>query len=477
MKKLILVLLMLFVVATVVFAQEKPTVVIVPFDAKDVNQSEVDVISDVFLSEYVSTGKAIVVDRGSFDKIKREHQFQLSEWSDATKVAQLGKALNAHQVITGQISKFGSQIVCTIKLVDVNTTEILSTSVKRVSSIELLFDECITLSKEIAIKAKISGVYDIGDKGPGGGIIFLKDGDWRWEISDDIGKYNWDKAREITVDYNGFSDWKLPDLEEMTFVYNNLVEYGLILNMGTFWTSVLAKSDWAAYGGNDYYAFSFTSGKKISYDWSDALSVRLVRKFNINNANKDTVKEKLEYITQKLSGEYKKTHDSNEVIQFYINGDIRSPCINYEDIRPLLDEMQLTSSLVFNIDGTWELKSEYIECNFSSKKMKIYEGWHDGATYSRRKYENLYPLKKAEKKYFSVKGKWSVKYEKGYYYIYINDESKNSYSNSECWIRIELEDNFTNIEYSIPIFKFKINCKDQWHDIFGYKKEKFNRDL
>ena len=48
MKKLCVFVLMLLVVATTMFAQEKPTVVIVPFDAKDVNQSEVDVISDVF---------------------------------------------------------------------------------------------------------------------------------------------------------------------------------------------------------------------------------------------------------------------------------------------------------------------------------------------------------------------------------------------------------------------------------------------
>ena len=55
MKKLFIVLGMLLAF-TSMFAQEKPTVVIVPFDAKDVNQSEVDVISDVFLSEYASTG-------------------------------------------------------------------------------------------------------------------------------------------------------------------------------------------------------------------------------------------------------------------------------------------------------------------------------------------------------------------------------------------------------------------------------------
>ena len=50
MKKLCVFLLMLLVVATVVFAQEKTTVVIVPFDTVGVDETEADVLFEVFMN-------------------------------------------------------------------------------------------------------------------------------------------------------------------------------------------------------------------------------------------------------------------------------------------------------------------------------------------------------------------------------------------------------------------------------------------
>ena len=46
-------------------AQRKPVVVVAPFDAKDVAQDEVDVITELFTAEYANTGTASVVDRNS----------------------------------------------------------------------------------------------------------------------------------------------------------------------------------------------------------------------------------------------------------------------------------------------------------------------------------------------------------------------------------------------------------------------------
>ena len=74
-KKLTVILLVLLVVATAVFAQEKPTVVIVPFDTVGVDETEADVLFEVFTSEFAGLGKTRVVDRSSVDKIKAQHQF------------------------------------------------------------------------------------------------------------------------------------------------------------------------------------------------------------------------------------------------------------------------------------------------------------------------------------------------------------------------------------------------------------------
>ena len=109
------------------FSQSKPVVVVAPFDANGVDQEDADIITEAFISEYANIGKADVVDRNSFDKIRSQLDFQTSEWSNAEKVAELGKALNATQVIVGQFRKLkSSQILVIIRVEDVNTTKILA---------------------------------------------------------------------------------------------------------------------------------------------------------------------------------------------------------------------------------------------------------------------------------------------------------------------------------------------------------------
>lgn len=157
------------------FSQQsaKPKVVIVPFDAKGVPQDEADVVTELFISEYAATGKATVPDRNSFDKLAKEQRFQASSWSDSEKIAKLGKAINANQAVVGQIMKFREEIIVTIKVIDINTTEILSSKTERLKDISQLFDKIPGICKELAEKSNyVPMQYKVGDEGEGGGIIF-----------------------------------------------------------------------------------------------------------------------------------------------------------------------------------------------------------------------------------------------------------------------------------------------------------------
>lgn len=161
------------------FAQEqqKTVAVVVPFDSSGVPQEEVDVVYRMFLSEFVRTGKCSVVDRSSFDKIKAQQNFQLSDWSNNDKVAKLGKALNANVVVTGQAMKFRTQVMFIVQILDVNSTEIISSSDERVGDVDELFSRfpamCRELTKNLSKPQNAAaGNYDIGDFGPGGGYVF-----------------------------------------------------------------------------------------------------------------------------------------------------------------------------------------------------------------------------------------------------------------------------------------------------------------
>ena len=168
---------MLLVATSVTFAQEKPTVVIVPFDVVCVDKNEANVLFEVFTSNFAGLGKTRVVDRNSFDKIKAQHSFQTSDWSNSDKIAQLGKALNANMVITGQLMSFKGTLVATFRMLDVNTVEIIATATERTSGTDELFGKLESMAKKLTnnINSSSSTVktsYNIGDDGPGGGIIF-----------------------------------------------------------------------------------------------------------------------------------------------------------------------------------------------------------------------------------------------------------------------------------------------------------------
>ena len=180
MKKIFFALLAL-AAFTAAYAQEqtaqKMVAVVVPFDSSGVPQEEVDVVYRMFLSEFVRTGTYTVVDQSSFEKIRAQQNFQLSDWSNNDKVAKLGKALNASVVVTGQAMRFRAQVMFIVQILDVNSTEIISSSDERVGDVDELFSRfpamCRELTKNLSKPQNgVAGKYDIGDLGPGGGYVF-----------------------------------------------------------------------------------------------------------------------------------------------------------------------------------------------------------------------------------------------------------------------------------------------------------------
>lgn len=168
-------LLMLLCLGNLFSQTAKPTIVVIPFDVKGVSEDEAYVLFEIFQSEFANIGKAKIVDRSSLEKIKKQQEFQTSDWSNTDKVAEMGKALNASMVVTGQIMMFKSNIVTTIKLIDVNTTEIISSVVEKTSSTDDLYSKLSTMANRLSKKLSLAGggkIYEIGDEGPGGGIVF-----------------------------------------------------------------------------------------------------------------------------------------------------------------------------------------------------------------------------------------------------------------------------------------------------------------
>ena len=149
-----------FIFAKVASQAGNPVVVIAPFEAQGVSAEEANVITEMFTSEYATTGLASVVDRNSFDKIKRELSFQASDWSNSNKVAELGRALNASQVIVGTITSFRGQVIVSIKVIDINSTTILASHAEKLQKIDSIIDRIPKICKTLASKARSASKKD-----------------------------------------------------------------------------------------------------------------------------------------------------------------------------------------------------------------------------------------------------------------------------------------------------------------------------
>ncbi len=189
MKKLAMFLALLFAAMVTGFADDIPTVVIAPFSATEgVEQSEVNIIQQMFTSQYAGTGKAKVVDRSKFNLIQEQMKFQSSDWSNSDKVAEFGRALNAAHVVTGEFTKFPKGVYVNIQVLDVNTTMIIASinpslivneTLEVIDLLPEICNELATLASGGKKKTSANSTstfvpeYKIGDEGAGGGIVFF----------------------------------------------------------------------------------------------------------------------------------------------------------------------------------------------------------------------------------------------------------------------------------------------------------------
>jgi len=115
-----------------IFAQNTtPSIVVSPFTTRGqaITNDEAESITDLFITE-LAKNNVRVVDRDSLDRITREMRFQMTDWSNPQKTAQLGTALNASYLVTGRLNQLGQQISLDLRALDIRTHEIVSSAAK-----------------------------------------------------------------------------------------------------------------------------------------------------------------------------------------------------------------------------------------------------------------------------------------------------------------------------------------------------------
>jgi len=291
------------------FAQKQPVVAVAPFDAiSGVSATDTNMITRVFNIRLGNTKTVTLVDRNIIDRVLQEHKFQLGDWSNNQKTAELGRALNADWIVRGELEKFGSNILVTVQFYDIRTFAFKGGSDLRLANVDEAYDKMDPLVNKLVETIKNSSItttYKIGDFGPAGGIVFYDKGNfangWRYmevapveteylaqfgnafptddwltneeafdffyktgEYADTFnigyGKSNTENLiRQLSgstnsrtaarlcdsLSYNGYSDWFLPSVEELAVIDISIKQKGLGGFTNTYyWSSSFHPGGW-----------------------------------------------------------------------------------------------------------------------------------------------------------------------------------------------------------------------------------------
>ena len=138
-------------------------------------------------------------------------------------------------------------------------------------SAEELIDLKGAIEKEL-FSRKPEVYSEIGSTGTGGGIIFYVEGKLVYECSPYLGDANWTDAKKMCEDYRGggFSDWRMPTLEELSLICENLQKPGKIGGRTSYWSSTPSYD-------TSYETFNFNRDYGFSAESSSVYSVRAIR--------------------------------------------------------------------------------------------------------------------------------------------------------------------------------------------------------
>ncbi|MDR0706730.1 MAG: DUF1566 domain-containing protein [Treponema sp.] len=289
MKKLVLAAL-LCGLACNAYAQGLPRLAVVAFTTNvSTDKTRVDAVTvrNLVENQMVSSGKYQVISREEIDALLENQRIQVSGISSKENIVKL-QLQNISYIVTGSVDAMGGDYAVTVKILDVSSGQFSHSANEFMGgSSRDMFNGVNTLvSKFIAgmgseagrvVQSGTSGGkgYKIGDVGPGGGIVFLIEGNTCWEVSRLLGSYTWEEAVRAAKNYRGggYSDWYLPSKEELNFIYMNLQKSG-IQNLGSDWYWSSSQDGTILRGIQN-----FSSGNQGGTEKNKTYSVRAARSF------------------------------------------------------------------------------------------------------------------------------------------------------------------------------------------------------
>lgn len=139
--------------------QGKPSVAVIGFDGKGVNESDAEVIEELFRTELVNTEMFNVLDRANMDVMLKEAEFQQSGCTESSCAIEIGKMLNMRYMFYGSLMNIGQTYIINVGMVDIESSMIIKSEKATFGKI----DDSIKIISSLAIS--LSGALNAADNG------------------------------------------------------------------------------------------------------------------------------------------------------------------------------------------------------------------------------------------------------------------------------------------------------------------------
>jgi len=130
MKKRAILALLLALCGMTVFGQELPRVVVLPLENRAGSRYDKDVetLTEILSSFINETQRLNVIDHFALDAAMAARRWQMNDWADNTKTAEMGRALNASFILRGNVAPLGDNLIVSARILNISTAEVRSSS-------------------------------------------------------------------------------------------------------------------------------------------------------------------------------------------------------------------------------------------------------------------------------------------------------------------------------------------------------------
>ena len=124
------VLIFVIFVYSFLSGQEKKTLAVLDLEAIGISPIEAKALTQRLRSELIGTSRFIILERGVMNQILDEMKFQISGCTSSECMVEVGQILGVQSMVGGSVSKVGNLYSIDLRLIDVETSAILSKATK-----------------------------------------------------------------------------------------------------------------------------------------------------------------------------------------------------------------------------------------------------------------------------------------------------------------------------------------------------------